>query len=285
MTQTQVPIFPIATNHFIAAHHVSDVCSVDIHLHDACEVYMALTSDIRYYIEGTYYDMHPGDIIITREKEIHRPTMTHHHDYNRMYLMFQPEHFKPSLPQHLSLFDIFHQRQKGRQNLIRSNHPLHPHAKLLFERIVQLNHTSTVKERFEQQLLVMELFLALDTIHKDQYEDASSSETITPIDERIDRILEDISQHFNEPYDLNSLASRHYMDRYYMCHLFKTHTGFSIMEYIQSKRISYAKELLINKTLTMSDISQRVGYEDYSNFYKTFRKLTGVSPKKYQQDI
>lgn len=283
---TQTPIFPVSTNHLIASHHISDHCSVDIHLHDACEVFMALTSDIRYYIEGTYYDMKQGDIIITNDKEVHRPTMTKEHAYDRMYIMFRPDLFEPLTPYNLPLFNIFIERQKGRQNLIRSGHPLYPRAKLLFERSVNLNNAPTVKERFEQQLLVMELFITLDTMHKDQYDAATyHSEASTPIDQRVEKILHDISQHFNEPYDLNALATRHFMDRYYMCHLFKTHTGFSIMEYIQSKRIRYAKELLMQNTLNMSEISQRVGYDDYSNFYKTFRKLTGVSPKSYQLQV
>ncbi len=280
---TQTSILPISTHYLIAAHHISDTCSVDIHLHDACELFMALTSDIRYYIEGTYYDMNPGDIILTNAKEVHRPTMTEDHPYDRMYIMFRPELFQPLLPHNLALFSMFLDRQKGRQNLIRSDHPLYPRAKLLFERTVNLNDATTVKERFEQQLLAMELFITLDTMHKHQYEATQPIEPDTPIDQRIEKILHDISQHFNKPYDLNALASRHFMDRYYMCHLFKTHTGFSIMEYIQSKRIRYAKELLLQNTLNMSEISQRVGYDDYSNFYKTFRKLTGVSPKTYQQ--
>jgi AraC-like DNA-binding protein len=74
------------------------------------------------------------------------------------------------------------------------------------------------------------------------------------------------------------------MDKYYMCHLFKKTTGFSLLEYVQSKRIQYAK-ILLHKGVNISEASRQCGFEEYSNFYKTFKKLVKLSPKQYRDSL
>jgi len=56
----------------------------------------------------------------------------------------------------------------------------------------------------------------------------------------------------------------------------------TVGEYIAYKRILKAKELLIRGTPVL-ETCHAVGFRDYSNFYKTFRRLEGVSPREYKQ--
>lgn len=61
-------------------------------------------------------------------------------------------------------------------------------------------------------------------------------------------------------------------------------TGFSVIEYITYKRILKAEELLLSG-LSILDAANEVGFGDYSNFYKAFKKITGTSPKKYLNQL
>jgi AraC-like DNA-binding protein len=74
------------------------------------------------------------------------------------------------------------------------------------------------------------------------------------------------------------------MDKYYLCHLFKDVTGFSLLEYVQSKRIQQAKMLITQGTGIM-EAARMSGFDEYSNFYKTFSKLVKMPPKKYKDLI
>ena len=61
---------------------------------------------------------------------------------------------------------------------------------------------------------------------------------------------------------------------------FKRHTGLSLREYILDKRIECAKKLLMDGK-NVSDACLMSGFNDYSNFIRSFKKKTGISPGHY----
>ncbi len=91
------------------------------------------------------------------------------------------------------------------------------------------------------KVLALELFLKTDSIYKYCYPSNKLYDGNLKIDSKIQSILLDLNQNYHQRYCLEDLSKRHFMDKYYMCHLFKKETGFSILEYIQSRRILYAK--------------------------------------------
>lgn len=66
-------------------------------------------------------------------------------------------------------------------------------------------------------------------------------------------------------------------------HLFTSHIGKSIVEYVNMLRISYAKELLQNGGLRITAIAQKCGFSDYNYFSIRFKKETGISPSAYRK--
>ena len=53
------------------------------------------------------------------------------------------------------------------------------------------------------------------------------------------------------------------------------------MQYITTKRISYAKKLLQETDLTASAIGEACGYKDHVLFFKAFKKLEGTTPSNF----
>lgn len=66
--------------------------------------------------------------------------------------------------------------------------------------------------------------------------------------------------------------------------LFKEKTGCSFTEYLIGWRINKAKQYLMNTELSMKEIGLQVGYEDYSQFTKMFKKVTGKTPQEYRRE-
>jgi len=64
---------------------------------------------------------------------------------------------------------------------------------------------------------------------------------------------------------------------------FKAETGYSIHQYITSKRLIMAKELLSSTTLPITDICFQCGFRDYSSFFREFQKNFRISPRKFRQ--
>lgn len=60
------------------------------------------------------------------------------------------------------------------------------------------------------------------------------------------------------------------------------HHGLGWRDLLRRTRISVAKELLVVSNLTIGQISKEVGYRQASQFAKTFKQETGVSPSEYR---
>ncbi len=68
----------------------------------------------------------------------------------------------------------------------------------------------------------------------------------------------------------------------YLSTVFAEITGMKLKSYIDSQQIEAAKELLANSPADISEISYQLGYEDSHNFSRTFKRITGMSPKEYR---
>ena len=63
---------------------------------------------------------------------------------------------------------------------------------------------------------------------------------------------------------------------------FQSQIGMSPLAYLQSRRISHAKQLLESSSLALDQIVERCGYADVASFRKLFTRLVGMTPREYR---
>ena len=68
----------------------------------------------------------------------------------------------------------------------------------------------------------------------------------------------------------------------HLTRLFNREFGQSVNEYLLEQRMMLAGQLLENTNLTVTMVSDRVGYGNCSYFIKLFKKFYGITPSKYQ---
>lgn len=68
----------------------------------------------------------------------------------------------------------------------------------------------------------------------------------------------------------------------YLSSIFKKTKGISINQYLTQSRLDKAKELLSGTNLTLTEIAERVGYNDLFYFSKVFKRYFGVAPSAYK---
>lgn len=263
-------------------HEESEMIEIPVHLHDTYEIFQSLNESLNYFVEGTIYTMNKYDVIITNDDEIHRPIITNKGTlYARRFIHFNPNAFVPFFNHDYNPLNIFEQRVHGQNNLIQFNATEILKVNERFTSIESFSHSDTFIDSKRHSLLkksrIVDLMILLESCH-------SSSTTRTKnkssLDPRINNIIHYIDSHYNEPLTLQHIAEYQFMDKYHLSHLFKNNTGFTVHEYIQSKRIKAAKRLIIEGH-PMTYVCSACGYNDYSNFYKAFKKLTGQSPRDY----
>ena len=81
---------------------------------------------------------------------------------------------------------------------------------------------------------------------------------------------------------LEELATFFHISRYYLAHCYKQVTGYSIKNYRLLCRMAAARELLTSTSLSISEICDRIGFSNTSNFSRYFKKEVGVSPLRYR---
>ena len=140
----------------------------------------------------------------------------------------------------------------------------------VFERLecASANFSQEEREAY-MKLLVGELIFLLSVARAD-----SSARDEGELGARVIRYLnENITQNMS----LERLAKRFFVSKYYLCRAFKRHNGISIHSYVTQKRVLYAKQL-IEEGETASGAAYRVGFGDYSAFYRAYMKIVGASP-------
>ena len=82
---------------------------------------------------------------------------------------------------------------------------------------------------------------------------------------------------------IEGLARMVHVSHSYLCRIFKECTGQSMAAYLTSLRLKKAVALFASTNYSLLDISMMVGYSDYPNFTKLFKKFTGQSPSIFRK--
>lgn len=93
-----------------------------------------------------------------------------------------------------------------------------------------------------------------------------------------------IDLHLTEDCSLQQLSKEMNMTANYLGQVFKRETGKSYTQYITELRIERSKEMLLSGDLSIGEIGTALGFNDYFYFLKTFKRITGMTPKQYRQD-
>lgn len=100
-----------------------------------------------------------------------------------------------------------------------------------------------------------------------------------------ERIRLYINAHYKEALTLESLTEALNMTESYLSHLFKDEYGMSPINYAMKRRIGEAQGLLMDSSLPIADISDRMGFGDTAHFTRMFKKYVGMPPGQYRESF
>jgi AraC-like DNA-binding protein len=95
---------------------------------------------------------------------------------------------------------------------------------------------------------------------------------------RLNTVLQHIQSNYTDPISISILAELIHLSEYRFCHLFKESMGLSPLNYMNEVRLKKAHHLLEQKEMTISEVASAVGFQDYNNFGRLFRKYYGYAP-------
>lgn len=104
-------------------------------------------------------------------------------------------------------------------------------------------------------------------------------------DEDIIQIQIWMQDNYHREIQIGDIAQRFSMSLRTLNRRFRSATGQSPVEYLQEIRINIARDLLKTSNLSLSEIADKVGYQDSSHFNHLFKKIVTVTPAAYRKTV
>jgi AraC-like DNA-binding protein len=252
------------------------------HYHDFNKIVIFISGNVTYVIEGKYYKLRSWDILFVSSSELHKPIIDPNEYYERIIIWVNSNFLENHSTEDSDLLTCFHTAAKEKLNLFRLNTDSLNRIK---DTLFYLEKAIREKD-FGGKILQNSYFIQL-IVHLNRLmlrTKIKKDEKDIQYDERIINILTYINENLDSNLSIDSIASRFYINRYYLMHNFKSQTGYTLHNYILQKRLAKAAEL-VKKGLQTSNISEQCGFQDYSSFVRSFKKNFGLSPKQYYKVI
>ncbi|MGY0373364.1 AraC family transcriptional regulator [Clostridium sp. JNZ J1-5] len=250
----------------------------EFHYHDFNKIIIFISGEVTYIIEGKSYKLRPWDILLVGKSDLHLPIISSTVSYERMILWLNPFFLERHNKNNCNLLSCFELATKRKLNLIRlSIKDIHS----LKQNLADLEHAIQDKD-FGSHILRNALFLQIMVKINRLFLGMEINKDIDDIkyDPRIESILSFINSNLDKNLSIDTISKKFYLNKYYLMHLFKKETGYTLYGYIQKKRIIRASDL-IKSGMQAGDVCSLCGFGDYSTFVRAFKREFNLSPKQY----
>lgn len=252
------------------------------HFHNEYEIFYILEGERLFFFNNRSFIAAKGDLILVDTNLIHMTKSVSEDDvgHNRIILylsshkMQQFEQQYPSLHltrffhNHYGIYHLSNAQQEQFMDLYyfikKEFNEKHRHYKCAIELEV-LSYLLTLTR--EMKLLEQELPRLAE---KGKYH-------------TVYKIADYLSENYEKQLSLDDLANRFFLNKYYICRVFKEVTSFTINEYINIHRIQKAKRYLEETTFSITEIAHLLGYGSITHFEKMFKLYMTVSPLQYRK--
>ena len=251
--------------------HINDQTKKDFsyHYHDFHKIIVFISGKVTYHIEGKAYHLKPRDILLVSQGAIHKPEIDPSVPYERYIFWIRDD---------LSCQELNTCFQKANDrsfNLVRADSALQERLKDLLPEIEQTLQNKHFGDTVLRNALFTQFMIYINRIF---LRTSSSPDKKTySSDTQVEQLLKYINRNLSENLSIDQLANRFFFSKYHMMRKFKNETGYTIHNYITSKRLLMARAL-ISQGMPVMKAAQASGFHDYTTFVRAYKKQFGKAP-------
>lgn len=246
---------------------------------DFTEITYILSGRGRYHVEGEFYDVEAGDMIICNPGERHQHIVTNSKEPTvQFFAGFSGYQFRGMAPDTIRLKDGGHLLRLGfeaRQEV----------SKHCYEMIAE-NEAGKLGKYFMLKAHLMQIVLLMmrEVLEqKEKQQKGMSFETYNK-SYAVKKIITYLNENYAQKISLDQIAHNMYLSPVYISKIFKDETGETPINYLIKIRLEKARQILEEESdSSIKSIANQVGYEDVYHFSKLFKKYYGVSPLFYKK--
>lgn len=252
---------------------------VNLHSHSYYEMVYVLSNSGTQYLVGTKrYLLQRGDIILVPPGIGHKPLFPSElaEPYKRIVLWFSTDFLE------------------GLKSIIAYNNTQYSERVFLLRtagtpwEIIGTHFHAGLKEAQEKkagwQVALCGNTMQLLTLFWRAMAEPESRPPKTEKPELLDNVVSYIESHLHEKITLADTASRFYVSESTIGQTFQKKMHVSFYHYVTQRRLIAAKSMIMEES-NLDLLSTKVGFTDYSTFYRAFKKEFGISPREYRNLI
>ena len=251
--------------------HINDQTKKDFsyHYHDFHKIIVFISGKVTYHIEGKAYHLKPRDILLVSQGAIHKPEIDPSVPYER-YIFWIRDTLSCQ-----ELNTCFQKANDRSFNLVRADSALQERLKDLLPEIEQTLQNKHFGDTVLRNALFTQFMIYINRIF---LRTSSSPDKKTySSDTQVEQLLKYINRNLSENLSIDQLANRFFFSKYHMMRKFKNETGYTIHNYITSKRLLMARSL-ISQGMPVMKAAQASGFHDYTTFVRAYKKQFGKAP-------
>ena len=258
-----------------------------VHKHNFLELIYVISGSAVHYIDDTEYKVTKGDLLLIDTDQTH----FHKSETGVLFadMVLLPEFISENLYSTHTAIDIFAHYLYNSEQFSTNGLPRTPLIRfkgndlIAADAIVNamcdeiLNRGSNYAEIVSSYLNIL-FYMIIRNI-----ETTNSDRVMNDIRDIIPGIIDYIEKHASSQISMNEMAKKYFYSPAYFSRAFKKNFGVSFSAYVQSVRVQKVIELLDCTTLSVEEISEKIGYHDKRELNRAFKNVTGTTPGEYRK--
>lgn len=257
------------------------------HYHSYIEILYGISGAYEVILNGKCHRFTEGDLVLINSKEVHQIDSTLPEGGQYIVVRFEPEIIYNSMfHNHMQLKYVlpFILENSKHQKVIRRDRIGSTFIPGLLREILRENEMKEYGYELAVQNHIGRIFLWILRYFYQTSEDFAHSlladtRSIECLQPSLDYVLE----HYNEELKATEMAALCNMSPSYFSRVFNRHMGMNFNEYVNYMRMLEAEKLLVSTAMSITGISDAVGFSTTSYFIKLFRACKGASPKQFRK--
>lgn len=249
---------------------------IGFHFHDFHKILLLMKGNVSYCVEGRTYDLQADDIVFVPAGEVHRPVLHDTAIYERIIVYISKDYLNTYRTDNYDLAQCLIEAHQKQSHVLRV--PAFGTTKLgqIVRELEQSLDSNEYANELYHNLLFLEFMIQLNrvAIHDGIEYLSNSSSNKKMID-----VIDYLNEHLTDDLSIDFLAETFYLSRYHLMHAFKEETGYTIGNYLSTKRLLLARDR-IRQGEPITNVCYECGFRNYSTFSRAYKKNFGCSPRE-----
>ena len=238
-----------------------------MHIHDLCEMLCFVSGEADFIVEGNSYKMQSGCIVIARASESHKINIKGCETYERYVINFSPKYllncgFSPEI------LKAFEDRKLGEKNVYFPDELAGIYPIEFFRNFFYDSKHNNWEDVFKARLTA--LLCSLNSAFHNKSGNSGNRYTYNELIDYVNKnLFGDVS--------LKKISCDLHLSVSQINRNFKELTGSTVHNYVISKRLIAAQKM-INEGKNANEACRLSGFNDYSAFFRIYKKRFGIAP-------